>query len=217
MKHNLLISLSGIDGSGKSTQIKLLQEYYSKHHHKFIYLWTRGGYTPYFNLLKSLIRKLSGKKLPNSGISSKREEYFSIQWVQKAWLRFAILDLLWIYTFRIRIWMAQNKFVICDRYIWDTMIDFKIMFPTQDFEKWFLWKMLVLFSPKPKLEFLLTIPLKFSDERCKQKFEPFPDTPERRKRRYKLYQEAEKLSYWKVIDSTRPLEKVFEDILRSLK
>ena len=53
---NNLISISGIDGSGKSTQLNLLKKYYEKNGHKVIYLWSRGGSTPGINKLKSFLR-----------------------------------------------------------------------------------------------------------------------------------------------------------------
>ena len=49
--------------------------------------------------------------------------------IQYIWIYAAILDLLRIYAFAIRWNLLIGKKVICDRYIWDTLIDFKIMFP----------------------------------------------------------------------------------------
>ena len=48
-----LISISGIDGSGKSTQLDLLKKYYEDLGFKVVYLWSRGGSTSGINKLKS--------------------------------------------------------------------------------------------------------------------------------------------------------------------
>ena len=72
--NNKLISLSGIDGSGKSTQLKLIQNYFKDRNQKFIKLWTRGGNTPGIDMLKNVARKIAGKKLPKSGRSVKRDQ-----------------------------------------------------------------------------------------------------------------------------------------------
>ena len=136
---------------------------------------------------------IAGKKLPPSGNSSQREQLLGRSWVQSIWLTLAILDLVWIYGMRVRIWLGQGKVVICDRYLWDTLIDFKILFPHVDVEKWSLWKLLVWVTPRPAVQCLLMIPLDLSEKRCAQKFEPFPDTPERRRRRYTLYKQASNL------------------------
>jgi len=214
MRNNkpLHIALSGIDGAGKSTQLELLQSQYQHQGKSVIYLWTRGGNTPGVEGLKAFSRKLLGKKLPPSGHSKKRDEMLGRAWVQYAWLVLAMLDLMWIYAICVRWWLWQGKVVICDRYLWDTLIDFKIMFPDLSVENWPLWKILVWATPKPELQCLLMIPLELSEKRCAQKYEPFPDTPKRRARRYDLYMEVSSLNHWKVLDSTLPVEAVFENI-----
>lgn len=208
----LLIALSGIDGAGKSTQLEKLKYFFSSADQETVTLWTRGGYTPGINRIKDLSRKFAGKKLPPSGNSSQREQILGRSWVQKVWLTLAILDLVRIYGIHVRIWLWRDKVVICDRFLWDTLIDFKILFPHVAVEQWNLWRFLVWITPRPALQCLLMIPLELSESRCAQKYEPFPDTPERRRRRYALYAQASPLYNWRKIDSTQTVESVFSDI-----
>ena len=105
--------------------------------------------------------------------------------------------------------------VICDRYIWDTLIDFNIMFPHIDIKKWMLWKILVWFTPIPDKSILLTIPLSLSEERCLKKFDPFPDSPEVRETRYQLYVSLSKKNKWKIIDSSSSRDDVFQAIMNT--
>jgi len=216
VKKWILITISGIDGAGKSTQLKLLERYYIKQGFTPVYLWTRGGYTSGIKSVKNILRRFAGKRLPSSGNSHKRDEIFGNQYVQRIWLIIAIIDLLRVYTLQVRFWLLQGKVVICDRYIWDTFIDFQIMFPGLKVENWLLWKTLVLLTPKPSLQCLLTIPLELSEFRCAQKYDPFPDSSERSIKRYALYKEAQKLARWQVLDSARPVDIVFGDIKRLL-
>lgn len=211
-----LITLSGIDGSGKSTQITSIQNYYRKLNSPFVYLWTRGGSTPGIEIIKLLSRKVAGKKLPPSGHSIQRDQMFKKNWIQNMWLMLSILDLLRIYSINIRWELWRGKTVICDRYLWDTLIDFKIMFPYIEIENWLLWKALVWCAPEPDVEFLLMIPIELSEKRCLQKFDPFPDTKEQRILRYALYKETSNLNKWSIIDATQPEEAVFVQIKHKL-
>ena len=76
MKYRL-ISLSGIDGAGKSTQILSIKKYYKQKNLNIKYLWTRGGNTEGMELLKRIARKFSGNRLPASGHSKQRDEIFN--------------------------------------------------------------------------------------------------------------------------------------------
>ena len=66
--------------------------------------------------------------------------------------------------------------VICDRYIFDTSIDFKLNFPQEKVDKWLIWKLLNLIALKPKKHFVMTISIEESIKRSKLKNEPFPDS-----------------------------------------
>ena len=53
---NKLITLSGLDSAGKSTQIEKLESYFLSNNIKVKVIWSRGGYTPLFNVLKYILR-----------------------------------------------------------------------------------------------------------------------------------------------------------------
>ena len=63
MKLNKIIVFSGTDGSGKTTQIKLLINELKKKGFSTKYLWARGGYTPLFLGLKKILKIFLLKKL----------------------------------------------------------------------------------------------------------------------------------------------------------
>ena len=209
----LLVVLSGIDGGGKSTQIELLKDYYQRQGLSPVCLWTRGGYTSIFNALKGIARRLSGGKLPASGPSKQRDELLQRNWVRSFWLTIAILDLMRVYGVQVRWWLLRGRPVLCDRYLWDTLIDFKLMFPDIRVEEWLLWKILVWMTPHPGAAFLLMIPLDESERRCQIKYEPFPDTPEMRAERFAAYQEASRRGHWQILDAAKPAADVAAQIL----
>ena len=60
-----IIVFSGLDGAGKSTQIDLLLTEFHKRERFVTCIWSRGGYTPIFNAIKNLARRLSGRRGPS--------------------------------------------------------------------------------------------------------------------------------------------------------
>jgi len=69
----------------------------------------------------------------------------------------------------------------------DTNIDFKLAYPKDNTDKWFLWRLLKYTALKPDFHFVSTIPVPEAVIRSKYKFEPFPDTPETLEKRLSLY------------------------------
>ena len=212
-----LIALSGIDGAGKSTQTEFLQGHLGRRGAAPVCLWTRGGYTSGINALKGVARWLAGPKLPAAGPGHRRDRLLRKGWIQSLWLAIAILDLIRVYGVQVRWWLLRGRLVLCDRYLWDTLIDFRLMFPQVNVERWVLWKALVRLAPQPDIAFLLTIPLVESEKRCQIKYEPFPDTPERREQRHALYQEYAKLKRWSIVDASRPAAAVSAEIAAALQ
>lgn len=209
-----LFSFSGIDGAGKSTQIERVRDKLKCSNRRVIYLWTRGGNTPGVTLLKSLARKISPVQLPPPGRSDERTKILKRPTIQILWLVAAMLELYWIYGVFVRWHIFQGRIVLCDRYITDTLIDFKVMFPNHMIESWRLWRGLVAITPKPSASFLLRIPLETSLERCKRKYEPFPDTDEERLVRFHLYASHFSEDQTTIIDGSRSADSISESILR---
>lgn len=174
----MIIVFSGTDGAGKSTQINKLITYYKSEGKSTVYLWSRGGYTPLFSWAKSIVRKLLRKKLPKAGQSKARDEIIQKGSISRLWLFIAILDLMLLYGFYVRLLSFSGKVVICDRYIEDTFLDFTHNFGDSFNPESFMWRVLIYLSPKPDYAFLLTVPVEVSKYRSTLKNEPFPDTPE---------------------------------------
>ena len=152
-----LIVLSGIDSSGKTTQIKKIKKYLLEKNKKVIVIWSRGGYTPIFNAIKLLLRKIIPNSIPEPGESKQRNKTFSKKWVRSIWINMALFDMILLYIFYFRILKIFNYNIIADRYLWDTFIDFKMKFHNYSFNMNIFWKFLLLFSPKSDFSFILNI------------------------------------------------------------
>jgi len=192
----MIISFSGIDSCGKSTQIKLIENYFKEKNIRYQNIWSRGGYTNWFEFIKRVARKLSFNKLPPPGASDKRTEMFENSKFQKVWLSIALLDLIRLYAITFRLNCLLGYDIICDRYLWDTYIDFKLAFPNINLEKHILWKALCKLAVKPDINIIVTISPEESWERSVLKKEPFGETLERRRERVTLYKRLIKKNKW---------------------
>ena len=152
-----MIAFSGLDGAGKSTQISLLRVFLKTKKTKSLVFWSRGGYTPGMRFLKAILRKSNSPFIPKSrGNSSERDASFSNKYIRKIWLTLSILDLFFFYSVYIRFIEFFGFRVICDRYLYDTVLDFKRSFPNENVHKWILWRFLEIVSVTPKKHFVLT-------------------------------------------------------------
>jgi len=213
-----MIAFSGLDGAGKSTQIDLVAEKYRSAGSKSLILWARGGYTPGMKFIKNLfkISKQTSKKENNKRADS-REKSFSNPIIRKVWLTLSILDLILLYGFYIRIKEVFGVKIICDRFIYDTLLDFELNFPNEKIKNWILWKLLIFISVKPDKHFVITIPVSESQVRSKLKNEPFPDSKEVLESRLKDYMKYV-ASDKKVIhlDGTNKIDAIHSIIVKEL-
>tara|TARA_B100000674_G_scaffold498407_1_gene536577 strand:- start:3600 stop:4283 length:684 start_codon:yes stop_codon:yes gene_type:complete len=173
----MIISFSGLDGAGKSTQISIISRFItSNYNSRPLYLWARAGYTPIFSLLKSFIRYILPNVLPAPGPSVARTNTMKSPIITYVWIRIAILDLILTWCFYARIFSFLGFTVICDRYLLDSKLDLQNNFPHADFETYLLWKLLTYLLPHPNISFCLTIPVDLALQRSLLKKEPFPDS-----------------------------------------
>jgi thymidylate kinase len=186
----VIITFSGVDCAGKSTQIDELILSLNENNHPTYYLWSRGGYTLGIEMIKNIFRFFLGNRLFPSGKSKKRTKTMSNPIFSRIWLNAAILDLIFFYCILLRFKSFIGKIVICDRYVVDTYLDFSLNFPHISFEKMWLWRLLIKLHPKPALSFLFILPVTDSIERSRKKNEPFPDSKEFFEKRLNGYQNS---------------------------
>jgi thymidylate kinase len=211
-----LITFSGIDCCGKSTQIKLLESWLRGQGAQPEYRWLRAGYTPLFSALKSGVRSLTGKKLLPQGDTPRRQAFMQGNRRSKLWLTLAILDLGFETAVRVRWLRLMGKTVICDRHLADSEIDFKINFPHHNVANWKLWTLVKRMAAKPDHAFLLDLPVKESLRRSAEKNEPFAEREELRQIREALYREARQHGAWFALDAQRSIDSLHKEVLRKV-
>ncbi len=206
------LTFSGIDGCGKSTQVERLIERYEAMGLKPVRVWSRVGYTWGVTRLKELARLVARGKLPEAGESKERTEALSRRWVAELWVTVAILDLYRLYGAQMRWWRFRGRPVLCDRYLWDALIDFKMAFPQVDVESKLLWRVLKQVASAPDRQFLLDIDPVTGQKRGVAKNDPWTEPMETRRRREALYRELIADGVFEVLDGGRPADEVFAAI-----
>lgn len=206
-----MITFSGIDCSGKSTQIDIVVKNLEKEGKKCSVIWSRGGYTPWIEAFKTMIR-------PDKNYSKEEKEAYRASISgngrkSKLLLWASICDLIRYYGIVFRWIELRGTTLICDRYIWDTYIDFKVKYPGIEFENWLIWKLLIRMYYKPQHSIILTIPAEESVRRSMLKNDPHPEPIEMRKKRINMYFEEIRNKRWtNTVDATVSIQEVAEQV-----
>ena len=209
----MLIEFSGLDCAGKSTQIDLLKKHLENKGLKVKVVWSRGGYTPGIEGLKNIVRGGKSKKPEEQTAEERKAKVAREPQGGRLLLWLSIADLVFYWGFMFRQWSKGSRVLLCDRYFGDTLIDFQLKYKNIGFENWVIWKILRKVYRRPDLSFVLTITPEESIKRSMLKFEPFPESEERREMRLNKYLDEIANGRWQyVVDCMRPINDIADDI-----
>ena len=189
----MIVSFSGIDSAGKTTQIELLMQYFEKHNIKAKKVWGKARITPGVILLKQLFRKDKGFD------DEQKVEY------RKSVFRDPRKEKM------------VRRYVICDRYVWDTYVEINSDFTGIDIDKSVLWKMVRFVSPKPKISFVFVVPPEVSLDRDYKKNAAGIETIEVKQEKINRYLRCIEANCWtNVMNGMQSIEQLHEQVLEIL-
>ena len=212
----MIITFSGIDCAGKSTQIEQLEQYLVSQGLRIRKMWYRPGYSPEMERLKALYCRLRGVQRAQKRVSVPGGGASSLSLKNAAWLASAALDMAAQWGAKLRYWEKQCDVVICDRYIDDALYDFRFRFPGIPCFG-LAFDVFRLAFPRPELSFLMMISHQEMLERMAQKQEPFPDPPEIRDKRYEVYRQLADTGRYTIIDAGHSVDEVFAEIVQHVE
>lgn len=163
----MLVTFSGVDGCGKTTQAKALQSAFDTCHIQTKYVWNRGGSAPWLRFFTRWTRRQTQttyKTLSVEKVHSRQQKFRSL-WLRWGWAWLTAVELLLRYTWHVALPLLCGQVVICDRYLYDTLADWAAYFHEATVEKRWAAKMLRLFSPRPRVAYWLDVPLEIAKDR----------------------------------------------------
>ncbi len=224
-RRGAVVALSGLDGSGKSSQAQHLAETFERLGSDVEVIWTSLASHPRWlralaGAVKwplAIVARVTGRRAdsrPAPGLPDGSEDP-----AKALRARSSILTFAWSMTLTLRLaadraraaWPAllRGRLVICDRYELDTLVHMRYQFGER--RRFRAQRALLrLASPRPTLAYLLDVPPQTACRR-KQDF-----TLEQNARRARIYREQASELGVRVIDGTRPESEICADLAREV-
>ncbi len=161
----MLVTLSGVDGCGKTTQAEMLQAAFEVCHLRANRVWSRAGSARWLQLFTRW-----GKKRPVANEASQdaaevqlaektrlRQQRFRSPWIRWGWSWLTTLELLLRYARRVTLPLLLGRVVICDRYVLDALADWASHFGETTIERRLAAKVLRWLTPRPRMGYWLDV------------------------------------------------------------
>jgi len=214
-KSGVVISISGLDGAGKSTLINLLQEKMDSLSKPAKEIKARLGFTPRMEMLRS--KFFPNRSIPSSGKSERSENQpFKAILKSEIYQIISILDLILTFI-QIRIDKMRGKRLLVDRYYWDNWIIYLEKFGKPNIFILLLWKIIKFVAGNPTFSFMLTLPPEETYQRINARnLVEQHQSIETLRHRAKLYQSLD-IKNLIMVDATKSREEIFAEVWSYIK
>ena len=162
----ILVSLSGIDGAGKTTLAKASVTVMEEQGMRCKYVW--GGFVSSFTIVKPLIWVLKRSVFRGERHmerSSTKGTVLKSSLLSTIYQYAALLDYIFQGFIRIGIPLTLGTNVICDRYIYDLIASIGVLLDYPSEKSLALLHACLRFLPQPQLVFLIDVPERVAYQR----------------------------------------------------
>ena len=163
------ICFVGIDGSGKTTQAKLLVKTMKENGVKSKYVYNRFKafmVWPFMIIGEALFLHGKNKFEDYKEYSDTKKRVFRNHIILRVYRYFVLFEYSFQILFKIKVPLMFGKNIICDRYVYDTVItDFSVDMNYSKDRVLRLLNYLLRFFPKPDITFLIDVPEEIAYQR----------------------------------------------------
>lgn len=205
------VILCGLDGSGKSTQSKKLQEYFEKSNIPYSYVWLRSPNRlslPFLVILHLL--GISSSKRTIYGTKIGVTDLHNHKNLQMGWKKILFLDLKFVSWYKINLLIKKGKIAIVDRFVIDTLVDLAVDTCDKSVIEKLAPKFLNLIPQNSKIIFLDIDPKTSYERNHEEELEIL-------QQRRMLYLEISKHCTMIIIDAKKSIEEIHQQILKECK
>jgi thymidylate kinase len=210
----MLVTLSGIDGAGKTAQAELLLKAFGECDLDARRVWSRGGSSRLTDAVIGLVRPFLPKKdLDTQSETRDAKTKRKGVWLQNpllrfGWLSLVVFDLLVSYWARVLPHLLQGRVVVGDRYTYDALVELVTLTGRRSLLFSAAARLLMTLSPRPQLAYFLDVPV---DEASARKPEELPSLLVRQS---VLFRDMASAWSLRVVDAGADLDEVSDQLVR---
>jgi thymidylate kinase len=201
----MLVTFSGVDGSGKSRHAAALSDALTVCDVTHVNVWSRPGCS---RLYRAISRTKDGDA-PATGEPGPIRPAPGGKLARLAWAGFNVLDLALVYNWSVRRRLLTGNFVVCDRFAADAQVELASRLPEGDRAARWLVSFLPRLAPRPRVAFLLDLP---PDEAAARSADP--EDAETLGEQRRIYLGLSANNGTTVTDATREFAVLNDDLVR---
>jgi thymidylate kinase len=209
-----VICIIGPDGTGKTTQVKMLIKYLKENGYNYEYRWMR--FHHFISLPVLALARILGlteiQQLPN-GKKIGYHHFYKSKLISNLYMISLYLDTLLAMVFKIYIPIKiRKKYIICDRFIYDTLVDLIVDLDNFEILDSMLGRLFLKLIPKDCLVIMLLAPYeKIRDRRVDLKYDKSLE------KRMGIYNKIAEKFKIKKVDASLGIKSVHKEILSILR
>ena len=198
----MFIAFSGLDGSGKTKHIEVLQKNFKVSGIRTKKIWGRAGSYPIINFILKIIRRVKfNHSVKNNNIKNNLSDKNNNRRIVFLWSIANVLEMIIFYFIKIKVPLIMGKVIIADRFIYDSMVDLEYLSTTKTFNR-FSYQILKKLTPQPDIEIFLDADVNTIFSRGVN------ETERELKEKHKLYKQLLEIRKFTVIDNTKEFNEV---------